>query len=441
MEYDEVTVKEKEIRTDSYFDGKIMEYIGYKLLAFLITIVTLTIAKPWADKLILEYKINHTVYNGKRLKFEGKGASLFVQRFKWIFFSIITLGIYSLWIPIKMEKWVVSNIHFEDEPFIEDESYFDGKLIQMIGVNLFTYLLSIISFGLLVPYTVCYKQRWIAKHTIINRKRIKFDGKAMSLIGHYILWWFLTIITLGIFSLWVPIKIYGWQVKRTHIKLKDEEESKTSKLPMFIWLILILVIIPLLVLLISKLEIPEIVSGDKPISEIFSNFGKNSTGEANLNSVQKGESYSIIWDTNGSGSTITETYKYGDTIKPKEPFTKEGYTFVRWEDQYGNEIKDGYVITGPIEIKSVWKKNGSLSNTSTKKPTTTTKKTKCNSGYVYVSLDNLCYSKKDYVSPETVHTIENGEIVASGIKCPKGYTITWESGLNGECYKTAKPNY
>ena len=99
--FQEVNPIKKEIRTDSYFDGKFIEYLGYKLLAFLITVVTLTIAKPWADKLILDYKINHTVYNGKRLRFEGKGTSLFVQRFKWILLTILTLGIYSFWIPIK----------------------------------------------------------------------------------------------------------------------------------------------------------------------------------------------------------------------------------------------------------------------------------------------------------------------------------------------------
>lgn len=110
--YEKVEVVKKENQNASYFDGKFMEYIGYKLLAFLITVVTLTIAKPWADKLILEYKINHTLYNGKRLKFEGKGSSLFVQRFKWIFFTIITFGIYSFWIPIKKEKWIISNVHF-----------------------------------------------------------------------------------------------------------------------------------------------------------------------------------------------------------------------------------------------------------------------------------------------------------------------------------------
>ena len=252
--YDEVKVSKKEVRTDSYFDGKVIEYIGYKLLGFLITVVTLTIAKPWADKLILEYKINHTIYNGKRLKFEGKGASLFVQRFKWILLTIVTLGIYSFWIPIKMEKWVVSNIHFEDEELNSEESYFDGKLIQMIGVNLFTYLLTLISFGLLLPYTVCYKEKWIAKHTIINRKRIVFDGKAMSLIGHYILWWFLTLITFGIYGLWLSIKIYGWQVKNTHIKLKDEKEEKTSNLPMIFGALLALMVLVLAIIFIPKIN-------------------------------------------------------------------------------------------------------------------------------------------------------------------------------------------
>ena len=69
----------------------------------------------------MEYVFNHTVYNGKRLKFEGKGTDLFIQRFKWILFTIITLGIYSLWIPLNQEKWTVSNIHFEDEELKRNE--------------------------------------------------------------------------------------------------------------------------------------------------------------------------------------------------------------------------------------------------------------------------------------------------------------------------------
>ncbi len=47
--FDEVKV-EKVIRTDSYFDGKFIEYLGYKILALLISLVSIGIAKPWAEK-------------------------------------------------------------------------------------------------------------------------------------------------------------------------------------------------------------------------------------------------------------------------------------------------------------------------------------------------------------------------------------------------------
>ena len=254
-QYEEVPEVKKEVRTDSYFDGKLLELIGYRILGFLITIFTLGIASAWAEKFIIAYKIEHTVYNGKRLKFEGTGASLFVQRFKWVFLSIITLGIYSLWIPLKKENWIYSNTHFEDEDFIKGESYFDGKLLGLIGVNLLTKLLTIISFGLLYPFVICYKQKWLAKHTIINRKKLSFTGKTLSIIGNYLLWIFLTIITFGIFALWIPIKMWKWQTKNTHIKVKDEQEEKLSVIPAIIAIVVAVVIVCGIVSFIGTLNI------------------------------------------------------------------------------------------------------------------------------------------------------------------------------------------
>ena len=206
-QYDEIQKVKQVERTDSYFDGKVLEWLGYRILAFIITAVTFGIANAWAEKLLIAYTIDHTVYNGKRLKFEGTGASLFVQKFKWIFLTIITLGIYGFWISIKKEQWIVSNIHFEKEEFVKGDSYFDGGVLGIIGVNLFSNILTFISFGLLFPFVVCYRQKWFAKHTIINRKKIVFTGKSLNLIGNYLLWWFLCIITFGIFGLWLPIKI------------------------------------------------------------------------------------------------------------------------------------------------------------------------------------------------------------------------------------------
>ena len=280
IQYDEVQKAEQVERTDSYFDGKVLELLGYRILAFIITVVTFGIAHAWAEKLLIAYTIDHTVYNGKRLKFEGTGASLFVQKFKWLFLTIITLGIYGFWIPVRKEQWIVSNIHFEKEEFVKGESYFDGSVLGMFGINLFCNILTFISFGLLYPFVICYKERWIAKHTVINRKKIVFAGKSLSLIGHYLLWWFLCIITFGIFGLWLPIKIENWKAKNTHIKLKDEEESKTSMAPAIVGIILVIMLVIGVVFFTYKnVDFDKIMNEGIDFEEIFDKDEKRPSKE------------------------------------------------------------------------------------------------------------------------------------------------------------------
>ena len=140
-QFEEVQRKPKVVRTDSYFDGGLLELIGWRILAFLITGVTLGIAYPWAACMLYNYQFKHTVYNGKRLKFEGTGGDLFVNMFKWLFFTLITCGIYAFFIPVSKTKWVISNLHFEDEDYITGDSYFDGNTFQLIGVNIVCNLL------------------------------------------------------------------------------------------------------------------------------------------------------------------------------------------------------------------------------------------------------------------------------------------------------------
>ena len=221
------TVEVKKVTKDgSYFDGGLIELIGYRILGFLITVFTLGIARSWAICLIEKYKINHTVLNGKRLKFEGTGSSLFVQRLNWFLLSIITLGIYLLWKPVKMLKWEISQIHFEDEEYISGESFFDAGLIKLIGINILCGLVNLLTLGIAYPVSECMKLKWIAKHTIINKKKIVFTGNGVSLFLHRLLWTLLTIVTLGIFGLWLGIMHMKFYAKNTHIKKNGEEDHK-----------------------------------------------------------------------------------------------------------------------------------------------------------------------------------------------------------------------
>lgn len=99
---------------DSYFDGGLLQLIGYRLLGALITTITLGICYPWAVCMQYNWEIKHTVINGHRLYFDGSAIGLFGNWIKWLFFTIITFGIYGFWVKIAIKKWKTKHTHFEN---------------------------------------------------------------------------------------------------------------------------------------------------------------------------------------------------------------------------------------------------------------------------------------------------------------------------------------
>lgn len=99
-------------REKSYFDGGLLQYVGWNILGVLVTVFTLGIAYPWALCMVYGWKINHTVVEGRRLKFTGSAVGLFGLWIKWLLLLIITFGIYGFWLKISLEKWKVKNTTF-----------------------------------------------------------------------------------------------------------------------------------------------------------------------------------------------------------------------------------------------------------------------------------------------------------------------------------------
>lgn len=99
---------------NSYFDGGLLQLIGWKILGGLITMFTLGICYPWALCMIYDWQTKHTVIDGRRLAFDGKAVQLFGNWIKWCLLTIITLGIYSFWLGIALEKWKVKHTYFAD---------------------------------------------------------------------------------------------------------------------------------------------------------------------------------------------------------------------------------------------------------------------------------------------------------------------------------------
>lgn len=100
------------MQKESYFDGGLLELIGWSLLGGLVTTITFGICYPWALCMIYGWKINHTVIEGRRLHFNGTAMGLFGHWIKWLFLTIITLGIYGFWVTIKLEDWKVRHTTF-----------------------------------------------------------------------------------------------------------------------------------------------------------------------------------------------------------------------------------------------------------------------------------------------------------------------------------------
>lgn len=101
------------LKTESYFDGGLLQLIGWKILGSLITVFTFGICYPWALCMVYGWKIRHTVVEGRRLDFDGKAIQLFGNWIKWALLTIITLGIYGFWLGIALEKWKVKHTYFK----------------------------------------------------------------------------------------------------------------------------------------------------------------------------------------------------------------------------------------------------------------------------------------------------------------------------------------
>jgi uncharacterized membrane protein YjgN (DUF898 family) len=87
--------------------------IGVRLAIALGSFVTLGLAYPALFCFERRWYYSHTVINGYRLKFTGTGMQIFGKHLLWSLLTLLTLGIYSFWIPIKYQKWETKHVRFD----------------------------------------------------------------------------------------------------------------------------------------------------------------------------------------------------------------------------------------------------------------------------------------------------------------------------------------
>lgn len=196
----------------SYFDGGYLAYIGYNIAVSFVTGITFGIAHPWMKCWYQKWLASHTVINGKRMTFDGKGGDLFVKYIIWLLLCYLTCGIYGLWMNVALKKWLSERTHFEGEP--DNNSFFDGGVGDYFVTSILSALASFVPFAGLA-WSKIIITRWFVNHTVIDSRRLTFRGTVGDLFVKYLLWGLLTTVTCGIFAWFVPVKYIKWETEHT----------------------------------------------------------------------------------------------------------------------------------------------------------------------------------------------------------------------------------
>ncbi|MCF0116129.1 MAG: DUF898 family protein, partial [Erysipelotrichaceae bacterium] len=200
---------------DSYFDGDGLSLLGYVLLTILLSVFTCGLAAPWGITKIYNWRVSHTVINGKRQVFNGTAMELFGHWIKWYIFTLLTFGIYSYFANWDLKKWVVSRTSYDNEEFAI-ESRFEGDAFEYLGHNLINGILVLLTCGIYGAWGACSLETWYDSKTIVCGHRYYFDGKGSEYFVTCLWTALLTIVTCGIFFPWASCIQNRYIFSHTH---------------------------------------------------------------------------------------------------------------------------------------------------------------------------------------------------------------------------------
>jgi len=92
---------------------------------------------------------------------------------------------------------------------------FDGGAATYLGTGILGVLITVFTAGLCYPFAAVLNQRWRAKHSYIDGRRLIFTGTGRGLFAMWIKWFFIILVTIGIYLLWVGPRIARWKWENT----------------------------------------------------------------------------------------------------------------------------------------------------------------------------------------------------------------------------------
>jgi len=181
-----------------YFD-----YLYAGLIFFYFAFIALL---PIAIHGSYRYRFSRTSWRGIRFGYRGERNELFVNFFKWIFFTVITLGFYSSWMEMNLRKYLLSNVRGGDVEF-----KYDGKGSDYFIMNLVGGLLSMITLGI---YSFWYYKNLFAYY--VDNLSLQKNGKEIQMKSTATGGDFFKLIILNLLIIVFTLGLgYAWVATRT----------------------------------------------------------------------------------------------------------------------------------------------------------------------------------------------------------------------------------
>jgi uncharacterized membrane protein YjgN (DUF898 family) len=171
---------------------------------------------PFAIHGALRYRLSRTSWRGIRFGYHGELKEFLVLFFKNLGLTIVTLGIYGVWMSVNLHRYTQSNIRMGNA-----QVKFDANGADLFVLNLKGYLLSIVTLGI-------YSFWWITSiHKFyINNTTIVQDGNEYPLTTHIsggayfklsLVNILIIVFTLGIGTSWVIVRTMRFYIENLEI--------------------------------------------------------------------------------------------------------------------------------------------------------------------------------------------------------------------------------
>jgi hypothetical protein len=203
------------------FRGRWIDIFGNVLLISILTIVTLGIYAPWGYARYQRVIATRTYYEDRPLQFDGTGGQAFVEFLIIAALSIITLGLYVILSGAthRLLRWQYAHTILPTGQRLE----YRGDAIDLFFEYFLLVFFSILTLGIYSFWGYVRVRRYILSHTFLDGKSLEFEGTGSQ---YFIIWLvnlLLTIITFGIYALlgFATVRLLRWQARNTLVPMPE----------------------------------------------------------------------------------------------------------------------------------------------------------------------------------------------------------------------------